>query len=372
MNRFKQIDILRALAVLLVMGRHLTPCPAEASHLLHQATRVWFQGGWVGVDLFFVLSGFLVSGLLFREYEKHRELHIGNFLIRRGFKIYPPFWVLILVTVMVAVPSHQELPRHAVVSELLFLQNYGPSLWNHTWSLAVEEHFYLLLAAGLFCLAKYRAVQPFAAVPMAFVCVAVLCLVLRVHLAGHDLYRHKTHLLPTHLRLDSLFFGVLLSYFFHRYPIRFMSVASRFRYLLFAVGILLLLPAFCFPLETTPFISTYGFSLFYLGSGCLLAAALGGGTPGSRIASAMAYIGSHSYSIYLWHMPVAIGGAGFIAGALGQRDNWFVYAGIYLAGAVLFGIAMALLVEFPVLRIRDRFYPSRGRPLSTDAVQLPS
>ncbi|MEM7353410.1 MAG: acyltransferase, partial [Acidobacteriota bacterium] len=64
MHRFQQIDILRAVAVLLVLGRHMTPCPPEVSPLLHQVTQAWFRGGWIGVDLFFVLSGFLVSGLL--------------------------------------------------------------------------------------------------------------------------------------------------------------------------------------------------------------------------------------------------------------------------------------------------------------------
>src|SRR2546421_10087759 len=103
MNRLKQIDILRAFAVLLVLGRHMEPCPPEASAILHQFTTIWHEGGWIGVDLFFVLSGFLVSGLLFREYEKYQELRIGRFLIRRGFKIYPPFWLLIGATVIVGI-----------------------------------------------------------------------------------------------------------------------------------------------------------------------------------------------------------------------------------------------------------------------------
>jgi len=82
-NRLKQIDLLRALAVFLVLGRHLRPCPADINPVLRHITAVWKRGGWVGVDLFFVLSGFLVSGLLFREYEKYHKLHIGRFLIRR-------------------------------------------------------------------------------------------------------------------------------------------------------------------------------------------------------------------------------------------------------------------------------------------------
>lgn len=367
MHRSKQIDILRAIAVLLVLGRHMTLCPADTSPFLHQVTRIWAQGGWIGVDLFFVLSGFLVSGLLFREHEKYQALHIGHFLIRRGFKIYPPFWLLIGATVLVSILIRKELPLSALACELLFVQNYGPALWHHTWSLAVEEHFYLLLAFGLFVLAKRRSTQPFTLIPAAFVGVALLCLLLRILGAAHASFRYTTHMYPSHLRLDGLFFGVLLSYLFHRYPVKFLATACRFRHLLLGTGVLLLFPAFCLPSETTPFIYTYGLTLFYLGSGCLLVAALGYRAPTTRLGHAAAYFGSHSYSVYLWHMPVALWGTAAVAKLLPQYYNWFVYGITYLAGAVMLGVAMSVLTEFPVLRIRDRFYPSRGTPLSTNA-----
>src|SRR5215211_479046 len=99
--RLKNLDVLRAVAVLLVLGRHVNvvaPMPADVPGPVALAIRAWVKVGWTGVDLFFVLSGFLVSGLLFAEYRKNGELRIGRFLIRRGFKIYPPFWVLMAVT----------------------------------------------------------------------------------------------------------------------------------------------------------------------------------------------------------------------------------------------------------------------------------
>ena len=370
MNRFKQIDILRALAVFLVLGRHLLPCPAAISPFLNQITRIWIQGGWIGVDLFFVLSGFLVSGLLFREFEKHHQLRIGNFLIRRGFKIYPPFWVMTGVTIVLAIRQYKQVPWLPAISELLFVQNYGPALWRFTWSLAVEEHFYLLLALGFFILAKHRPAQPFRSIPVAFIAVAVICLTLRLLVAAciHGPFDLKLQLFPSHLRMDSLFFGVLLSYLYHNHPKQFLSIASRFRFFLLCLGVLMLAPAFCLPLETTPFLYTYGLTLFYLGSGCLLVSALGLPPPSSRFATAIAYLGSHSYSVYLWHMPVGRWGIEMAERRLGPHYNWFVYAGVYLVGAVVFGVVMATLIEFPVLRIRDRFFPSRGNPLGTNAM----
>jgi len=370
MNRFKQIDILRAIAVFLVLGRHLEPCPPESSVFLNHITRIWAEGGWIGVDLFFVLSGFLVSGLLFREHEKYHELHIGHFLIRRGLKIYPPFWLLIGFTVFLVKLRYQQLPlgalASALASELLFVQNYGRPMWNHTWSLAVEEHFYLLLAFGFFVLARRRSAQPFALIPAVFIAIALLCLMLRIVGALHSAFAEQTHIFPSHLRLDGLFFGVLLSYAFHRHPIKFLSAAQRFRYLLAGMGVALLLPAFYFP-QRTPFIFTYGLTLFYLGSGCLLVAALGWQAPTTRLASAVAYTGSHSYSVYLWHMPVALWGTAVISRLLSQHNNWFIYTATYLMGSIAFGVGMAILTEFPVLRIRDSLFPSRGAPLSSDA-----
>jgi len=367
MNRFKQIDILRAFAVFLVLGRHMKPCPPECHGWFYQISRIWVQGGWVGVDLFFVLSGFLVSGLLFREYEKYHELRLGRFLIRRGFKIYPPFWLLIAVSVTLLTLHRVHVFWPAVASELLFVQNYGPNLWNHTWSLAVEEHFYLLLAFSLFILGRRRSTDPFTMIPAAFVILAILCLLLRVFGQPHAPFDLKAHAFRTHLRLDGLFFGVFLSYVFHRHPLWFISTARRFRYTLVGMGVVLLFPAFCFPIEETPALTTYGITLFYLGGGCLLCAALGFPLDGNDGARAVAYIGSQSYSIYLWHMQVSIWVTALVTRHLSQPDNWPLYAALYLIGSLVFGMVMAILVEGPVLRFRNRYFPSRVKPLGFDA-----
>src|ERR1700719_755153 len=142
MERSRSIDAFRAVALFLVcFGRHLTPCPKNPSSyvqtLTHDFTMVLGRGGWVGVDLFFVLSGFLVSGLLFREHEKFGSISAKRFLVRRGFKIYPPFWLLIAFTVAVMALRHHQFDLRGLVSELLFIQNYRTGLWPHTWSLAV-------------------------------------------------------------------------------------------------------------------------------------------------------------------------------------------------------------------------------------------
>jgi peptidoglycan/LPS O-acetylase OafA/YrhL len=366
MGRSKAIDILRAVAVLLVLGRHMDGCPVRVSPFLHWLTVRWETGGWVGVDLFFVLSGFLVSGLLFREHQKHGHISVKNFLIRRGFKIYPAFWLLTITTVVVLILRHEYFKPLAVVSEFLFVQNYGPALWNHTWSLAVEEHFYIFLVLFLLALQKIRGGEnPFRLVPVMFATLAVVCLALRLltrHVSSE--FIDKTQFYPTHLRMDALFCGVLVSYFYHCHAEKFMAWSRRWRWGLLSTGLLLLLPVFCFELKTTPFIFTCGLTLCYLGSACLLVALLTVSVPDRAIPKAFAFVGSHSYSIYLWHMPVAIWVVPLLAGAVKEQRNWFVYFTTYIFGSIVFGFVMSALVEFPLLRLRDRLFPSRGRPLA--------
>ena len=374
MERSRAFDLLRTLAIVLVcFGRHLTPYPGGSDSFfqvgIHNLTVVLRRGGWIGVDLFFVLSGFLVSGLLFREYQKFGSLSAKSFLIRRGFKIYPAFWLLIITTVAVKGLQQHHFPIKTTLSELAFVQNYGPYLWSHTWSLAVEEHFYFLLLLFLLFLSRgQRSRNPFEAIPVSCLILATVCLLMRV-ITAHELpYGHKTHLFPSHLRMDSLFFGVLISYLYHIYPTRFLAFAKQFRWILVACGIAMLAPAFILPLETSPFISTFGLTIFYVGSGCLLVASIAMTLPDTRTVRFASYIGSHSYSIYLWHVAVALWMVPVFSHLAGVHWNWPLYAVTYVVCSLSVGVAMAVLIEFPTLRVRDRFFPSRGRPLSVSPV----
>jgi len=126
MTRNKCLDVLRGVAVLMVIVHHYA---GPHSSLLHI--------GGIGVDLFFVLSGFLISGLLFSELERGGRIVLSRFFIRRGLKIYHAFYFFFFATM----PLIWRFSGQRMLGEALFLQSYAPHIWQHTWSLSVEEMF---------------------------------------------------------------------------------------------------------------------------------------------------------------------------------------------------------------------------------------
>ena len=357
------LDLLRLLAIVLVLGRHMPSIPDAWPAGGKFLFLTWKRGGWVGVDLFFVLSGFLVSGLLFTEYRSRGRLGVGRFYLRRGWKIYPPFFVMIAASVLMNLREGLSIPPVSLASELLFLQSYLPGLWNHTWSLAVEEHFYLLLPLALALMLHRNQDSPTPLRPILSLTVGMAVVALAWRILNWYLrpsYGNLTHLFASHLRLDSLFFGVAISYAYHFHSGRFDRLFTRRRRFLVLGGALLLTPAFAFPLETTPFIYTIGLTIFYVGSGMMLVGILMSQIPHGRLVTALATLGKHSYSIYLWHMFVLGWGIGLIEGTLDLELDAGTRLAMYLVGSFGVGIAMAKVVEVPVLRIRDRWFPSRS------------
>lgn len=348
------LDLLRVLAVLLVIGRHLH-LPKECPSILRRIA----EGGWIGVDIFFVLSGFLVSSLLFCEYKRNGFVDVRRFLIRRGFKIYPPFWLFLAFTLVVRQCAGMTTETSQIIGELLFVQNYVGGVWTHTWSLAVEEHFYLAIALLVWGMVAVNSSKPFRYVPAIFGVLAVTCLIFRIlNLAIYTEFSHRACLFGTHIRIDSLMFGVFVAYLWNFRELRNRTACVP-SVVLVATAILLLSPAFMFQLETNKWLSVVGVILFYLGAGVLLVAALRWEKSDSRCVRFAAGFGAASYSIYLWHIPIAAWGNKVFTKVLGY-DHYGIYLVNAVIGAFVFGWAMSRLVEHPMLKLRDRLVSARS------------
>jgi peptidoglycan/LPS O-acetylase OafA/YrhL len=296
---------------------------------------------------------------LFEEYKQHGRVSLRRFLIRRGLKIYPGFYVLLVLYGafdIVLTPKCGPGVLSSVLHEAIFVQNYTTALFNHTWSLAVEEHFYLAIGCAIAFLALRQALG---VVP--FLCAAILPICLALRLIAYVPHREVT-LYPTHLRIDALAWGVIISYVFHFRP-AIIAAVVRHRGLVGGICALSVLPVFLTDLDESWYVQTYGLSVNYLAFGGLVAIAASApaaARPGWLL-TRVAPLGAYSYSAYLWHM--------FAKRALSlvrRRGviNWPYPVELALFALLTFaiGVLMAKLVEFPILRIRDRYWPSAKVP----------
>lgn len=375
-KRILQLDVLRAIAILLVLGRHTPVLPKYAGHFQLLA-EPWVRMGWSGVELFFVLSGFLIGGLLFQEIKARGSLDIRRFLVRRAFKIWPSYFVYLgFVALFILFVSH-EIPARELAGRmlpnLLHLQNYLGSPRTHTWSLAVEEHFYITLP---FLLAWLSTGGRLRLIPGVSVALLALVAGLRVLTAlQHPEYDADVARYPTHLQMDALFFGVTLAYVYHYCPEKMKAVA-RHRLLLYAAAAVLLAPVALLEVNKGFLGRTLGHTGLVLGYGSLLVALVHTPIRGLWLAPAQAlgWVGVYSYSIYLWHQETArfsmrllIDTGVLDGGSLTVR--WVVIMVLYLALAIFPAVLMARLVEMPALALRDRLFPARSRTLPASVVE---
>ena len=369
MRRFAWFDCVRFLAIALVMVAH---CGYPAATLPGIWSAVGLRAenlGWVGVDLFFVLSGFLVSGLLFAEHDATGTLDIRRFLIRRAFKIIPAFYLLVLVTLIYELALGMKFNGTHLIHDLLFLQSYRVGEWPHAWTLAVEVHFYILLALLLAWLARGAKADWLKRLPWILTGVLVAVLVTRLINSGVRTAHFNLHreLEPTHLHLDVLAAGVLLRYLFtyHRAALAFLE---RGKVLWLALALVLVYPSGWLGLvghgtgewqEPSFWLIALIPTLNYLGFGIMLfqAAILPYPTGAGRwLVAPFDYFGKHSYSIYLWHLPMQL----WLIVPLTRNYQWSpaVSLLLFVVISLAIGTLLSEALEMPVLHLRNRLFPS--------------
>ena len=358
-SRFFALDLLRGVAILLVLGRHnslVIKSPADLQ--LWNPFDLLFSAGWAGVDIFFVLSGFLVSGLLFLEYRARGTVNVGRFLGRRAMRILPPYYfALIIVGGSSLILGGQGWTPKIFLEHLILIQNYTSLRGNffQSWSLAVEEHFYLFLA-GLFWIISVKprvGKKILNRLPLLGMVLGVLVIGMRLRRSVVTPYHWEHYLAPTHLRFDSLLAGVVLAYYYHFQNRLFMTFAKEYRLALGIIGAAFFSVA-CVVGQESIFMRTYGVTLLYSGAAMGMVALLGCDfSKPSRVLKLLAAIGVNSYSIYLWHIPVVE-----LVKWLGVSSQYYLASALYWVGSLLVGLLMARWIESPAIQARDKVFPA--------------
>lgn len=306
-KRMPGLDGVRGLAVLAVLAFHVTS-ELPQSNILHQ----FFSWGWMGVDLFFALSGFLITGILLDTVGKAG--YFRTFYLRRLLRIWPAYLALLAILTLVAIaitwldPENRNASRFLSAAPWYWLHatnlltartplfSATPLGTGHFWSLAVEEQFYLLWPLVILALGnKPKRVVIAAAI---IIGLAPITRLLLLHRGVDTLSLYV--LMPT--RSDSLAWGALVLGF----AVLDRGLIRRAAPILMAVGAIaltVLTIRLGVPHNLSPSFVLAGYSFAGMTSAGIVAYASTGGDSWMNSA-ALKLAGKYSYAIYLWHVPI--------------------------------------------------------------------
>ncbi|MFM8412085.1 MAG: acyltransferase family protein [Alphaproteobacteria bacterium] len=253
-GNFAALDGMRAIAVLLVLVFHCGLWGGALTFAPQGAARRLLEGCRMGVDVFFVLSGFLIGRMLLCDLVRDGWLHWSRFFVRRSFRIFPAYWLVLGTMLALGAggmgaawfylfgTTDPAVLRSLAWENVAYLNNYlqpsgGVTVMSWAWSLCVEEHFYLLLPPLLWAI--FRATRRLR-LPL-----LVACTLVPVALRGLQ-HALDPSILPvdgfyfrSHNRFDQLFVGVLVAYLEIVHPGGMSDWARRFRHVLWPVGLAL-------------------------------------------------------------------------------------------------------------------------------------
>jgi peptidoglycan/LPS O-acetylase OafA/YrhL len=338
-ERIRGLDGLRGLASLPVLLFHCDPR--------------YFPGGYFALDLFFVMSGYIISLTLLTEHSRTGTISIADFYRRRAFRLLPAMFAVAAAVLMLGwlagdAWAPQQSRREewaeaamAVTSTMNWFAAFGVSplgFLAHTWSLSLEEQFYLLWPLALLLLLRARKARSAAAV---LVGLALICVAWRAYLASAGAAPERLYL-GTDTRFDALMLGCLLAVI----GTAAVPRAVRRWWPIPASGFVLLL---FLSTWRQPWLGYGGFTLIALLAFWLIAAVVEGERVPARFLELKPFqwLGARSYSLYLWQVPM-IGVVGLCA-----VPRPYAPAAIFIFSLVAAAISYRLL-ERPFLRRRSR------------------
>ncbi|HEY9679253.1 MAG TPA: acyltransferase [Drouetiella sp.] len=359
-DRVAALDGVRALAILSVLTFH-SGGPLGAI--------VCKRGGWLGVDIFFVLSGFLITGILLKERARTNTISLKHFYLRRALRLTPVYVLFIAITILTSAHYCQNIWA-AIGVAALYMVDYDVALsWGNiagsgleiAWSLAVEEKFYLVWPT---LMKTFRNNLP--QVTAAIICGAWLWkLFLNFQTSGPLAYSHYLGVgAAFDTKMDEIMLGCLASISLSNDKIRsffkktlgreWVSIALLIVLFLFMRG--MTVPGSVHNLEQRLMLWNVKLPLFCLGVTALLVSLAV--KPNSLVAkflglAPMAWVGRISYSLYLWH------GLAFAVTTLYVFRNTMTISMSFMevcnyAMAIAFAACSYYLVEMPFLRLKEK------------------
>ena len=365
-SKLHGLDHLRALAILLVFFFHygrLFPHP-EWTHAISKF-------GWTGVDLFFVLSGYLIASQLFAKIANGEGVLPKEFFIKRFFRIIPAYAVVVAIYFCFPFAREREalapLWKYLTFTQNLGLDIHSQGTFSHAWSLCIEEQFYLFLPLILLALVRFNSMNKgFWMLAGLFVLGFAIRLysyqtLVAVHGNGDLfwLYWYQWIYYPTYCRLDGLLAGVSLAGLLQFYPVVKVRLL-KYGNLLLATSLLILTGAYFVCLDERSFVaSVFGFPLVSIGYGVMV---LGAISPSSFLyrfkSGVLTTIAALSYAVYLTHKIIIHVTQELLAGDALARDSNAMFL-ICTVTSLLGAFLLNRLVEKPFLKLREKLLPAK-------------
>ncbi|PMD90207.1 acyltransferase [Siphonobacter sp. BAB-5405] len=360
-NRFVSLDLLRSIAITMVYLFHYGRLFKSPAWITDSSSF-----GWAGVDLFFVLSGFLIATPLLEEISQRHTLDLKTFFIKRFFRILPAYgFVLALYYFFPLVRERGMLaPLHKY---LTFTQNINldilhHSAFSHAWSLCVEEQFYLFFPLLLLILLHFRLYHLGQWVLFGFFCFGVLIRYLswsyvQDYQEGSYSQWYIWVYFPTYTRLDGLLVGISLAAL-HQYRAGGLEKLRPYAAIILVSGLLVLTAGALICTDLASFTATLvGFPIVALGYGTIVLSLIllpKQKFPGRKLWRMLAEL---SYSMYLSH-KIVIHLTQRYAGEWGLAKDG--NAMFLLCTLLTVGVAylMHIAIERPFLQLRHKVLPA--------------
>jgi peptidoglycan/LPS O-acetylase OafA/YrhL len=349
LNYIKSFDSLRGFAALFVL-------------LLH-GSYGFFIGGWVGVDLFFVLSGYLITTLIYGEYLNFSTVSLSKFYLRRAFRLFPPLILCVILANLLWPFSNLKGSNQGIATfaSLFYFVNLIPANlpgnMAHLWSLAIEEHFYIIWPVfTLFILFKTSLRNK----AIIIILLIVVIEIFRVVAYNQTVYFFNTSLIidPSRFsfcRMDGILIGALMSFGLLSTSIKKIVVTERQATLILG-SVLIVFLIILFKLDANSHFWNNG-GFVFTNLLCALTVFIAIKVPQHYFFSykLMGWLGKRSYGIYVYHFPIFL--------FMERFRHPHSIANLLLITVIRFALSIVLAailykyVEQPILKLKRRYEP---------------